>query len=74
MISVMFQAKDSDINFDIDIAISVCRKSSSEDALMLAEKYGLHLWYVKILLEDHQKYSAALQYISKLEFLEVRLE
>ncbi|XP_065218314.1 vacuolar protein sorting-associated protein 11 homolog [Planococcus citri] len=62
--------KDRDIDFDINIAISVCRKSSSEDALILAEKHGLHLWYIKILLEDQRNYSAALQYIAKLEFIE----
>lgn len=70
----MCQAKDRDIDFDIDIAIGVCRKSSSEDALMLAEKYGLHLWYIKILLEDHRKYLAALQYMAKLEFTQVRFQ
>lgn len=65
------QTKDRDIDFDINIAITVCRKSSSEDALILAEKHGLHLWYIKILLEDQRNYSAALQYIAKLEFTEV---
>ncbi|XKL60972.1 hypothetical protein PGB90_008029 [Kerria lacca] len=62
--------KDRDIDFDLNVAISVCRKSSSEDALMLAEKHGLHLWYIKILLEDHKKYLSALQYIEKLEYTE----
>lgn len=38
---------------------------------MLAEKHGLHLWYIKILLEDHKKYLSALQYIEKLEYTEV---
>lgn len=65
--------KDRDIDFDLNIVMDICRKSSSEDALLLAEKYNLHLWYVKILLEDHKKYLAALQYIAKLDYTEVSI-
>lgn len=62
--------KDGEIDFDVSIAISMCRYAASDDALFLAEKYGLHTWYVKILIEDRQKYLTALQYIGKLNFSE----
>lgn len=55
----------------MEVAINVCRQASSEDALLLAEKHGLHSWYLKIQIEDHHKYIAALDYIAKLEFCEV---
>lgn len=60
--------KDSEVDFDVDVAIEVCRQSSSEDALLLAEKHGKHTWYLKIQIEDHARYTEALQYIGKLPF------
>ncbi|KAK7575939.1 hypothetical protein V9T40_012225 [Parthenolecanium corni] len=62
--------KNRDIDFDLNVAINVCRKSSSDDALILAEKHNLHLWYIKILLEDKKEYLFALQHLGKLEFTE----
>lgn len=62
--------KDREVDFDVEVAINVCRQASSEDALLLAEKHGLHSWYLKIQIEDHHKYTAALDYIAKLEFSE----
>lgn len=62
--------KDSEVDFDVDVAIEVCRQSSSEDALLLAEKHGKHAWYLKIQIEDHARYGEALQYIGKLSFHE----
>lgn len=62
--------KDSEVDFDVDVAIEVCRQSSSQDALLLAEKHGKHAWYLKIQIEDHARYDEALQYIGKLSFHE----
>lgn len=59
------------MDFDVEVAINVCRQTSSEDALLLAEKHGLHCWYLKILTEDHGKYTAAIEYIAKLPFSQV---
>lgn len=66
-----FQTKDREVDFDVEIAIKVCRQASSEDALMLAKKHGMHDWYLKIQLEDRGKYREALEYISSLEFEDV---
>ncbi|KAF5277458.1 hypothetical protein FQA39_LY18488 [Lamprigera yunnana] len=60
--------KDRDLDFDVEIAIKVCRQASPQEALMLAKKYKKHDWYIKIELEDHQKYREALEYISDLNF------
>ncbi|KAL1464218.1 hypothetical protein WDU94_003885 [Cyamophila willieti] len=62
--------KDSEVDFDVNVAIKVCRQSSSEAALQLAEKHGKHAWYLKIQIEDHARYLEALQYIGKLPFSE----
>ncbi|XP_018335224.1 vacuolar protein sorting-associated protein 11 homolog [Agrilus planipennis] len=60
--------KDNDLDFDVEIAIKVCRYGSPEEALMLAKKHAKHDWYIKIQIEDHEKYIEALQYISRLDF------
>ncbi|KDR21303.1 Vacuolar protein sorting-associated protein 11-like protein [Zootermopsis nevadensis] len=60
--------KDREVDFDVEIAIKVCRQASPEDALLLAKKHGMHDWYLKIQLEDQAKYREALEYISSLEF------
>lgn len=62
--------KDREIDFDVEIAIKVCRQASSEDALILAEKHGKHEWYLKIQIEDRHNYKDALEYISNLDFAE----
>nr|CAD7456680.1 unnamed protein product [Timema tahoe] len=62
--------RDREVDFDVEIAIKVCRQASSEDALMLAKKHGLHDWYLKIQIEDKENYKEALDYISCLEFEE----
>ncbi|PSN48268.1 hypothetical protein C0J52_03049, partial [Blattella germanica] len=46
------------------------KQASSEDALLLAKKHGMHDWYLKIQIEDRNKYREALEYISSLEFEE----
>ncbi|XP_054266657.1 vacuolar protein sorting-associated protein 11 homolog isoform X1 [Macrosteles quadrilineatus] len=60
--------KDREVDFNVEVAINVCRQTSSEDALVLAEKHKLHSWYLKIQIEDHAKYIAAIEYIGKLPF------
>ncbi|XP_047107852.1 vacuolar protein sorting-associated protein 11 homolog isoform X3 [Schistocerca piceifrons] len=62
--------KDREVDFDVEIAIKVCRQVSREDALMLAKKHGMHSWYLKIQIEDLLKYKEALEYIGSLEFEE----
>ncbi|KAF5291395.1 hypothetical protein FQR65_LT01705 [Abscondita terminalis] len=60
--------KDRDLDFDIEIAIKVCRQASPQEALMLAKKHKKHDWYIKIEIEDHKRYKEALEYISELNF------
>lgn len=62
--------KDREVDFDVEIAIKVCRGASPEDALLLAQKHDLHHWHLKILIEDQQNYTVALDYIAQLEFEE----
>ena len=54
--------------FDIDTAIKVCRSSGYYDhALYVAEHAGETSWYLRILLEDCQRYEDALHYLSNLK-------
>ncbi|XP_034252535.1 vacuolar protein sorting-associated protein 11 homolog [Thrips palmi] len=62
--------KDREVDFDVEIAIKVCRQASTEDALLLAQKHGMHDWYLKIQIEDRADFKQALDYIGKLEFSE----
>ncbi|KAK9883118.1 hypothetical protein WA026_001317 [Henosepilachna vigintioctopunctata] len=61
-------SKDKDMSYDVDIAIKVCRQGSPNEALMLAKQHEKHDWYIKLLIEDHQKYLEVLDYISGLSF------
>jgi len=65
------QIKDENIDFDVDVAIKVCRRSSPENALALAKKHNRHSLYIKILLEDRHEYTSALEYIEKLSIEQV---
>lgn len=50
----------------------MCRQANYyKHALFLAEKHNKHEWYLKIQLEDIKDYQRALEYIGKLEFVEV---
>ncbi len=51
--------KDREIDFDVDIAIRVCRQAGFlKHALALAEKHSKHDLYLKIQIDDNQgKYS-----------------
>lgn len=44
------------------------RQGSPAEALMLAKKYEKHDWYIKLQLEDHEKYSEVIDYIANLDF------
>ncbi|XP_012278294.1 vacuolar protein sorting-associated protein 11 homolog isoform X2 [Orussus abietinus] len=60
--------KDRKVDFDVEIAIKVCRQASPEDALLLAQKHGKHDWYLCIQIEDKGEYIKALDYIATLDF------
>ncbi|XP_063984513.1 vacuolar protein sorting-associated protein 11 homolog [Diachasmimorpha longicaudata] len=62
--------KDREMDFDVDIAIKVCRQASPEDALLLAKKHKKHEWYLRIQIEDKNEYRAALEYMETLDFEE----
>ncbi|XP_029051219.2 vacuolar protein sorting-associated protein 11 homolog isoform X3 [Osmia bicornis bicornis] len=62
--------KDREVDFDVEIAIKVCRQASPEDALLLAQKHGRHEWYLRIQIEDKHEYKKALEYMATLEFEE----
>ncbi|CAK9817084.1 Vacuolar protein sorting-associated protein 11 homolog [Anthophora quadrimaculata] len=62
--------KDREVDFDVEIAIKVCRLASPEDALLLAQKHGRHEWYLRIQIEDKHEYEKALEYMATLEFEE----
>ncbi|CAL1686711.1 unnamed protein product [Lasius platythorax] len=62
--------KDREVDFDVEIAIKVCRQASPEDALLLAQKHGKHEWYLRIQIEDKREYKKALEYMATLEFEE----
>ncbi|KAI7856217.1 hypothetical protein BDC45DRAFT_581080 [Circinella umbellata] len=62
-----FIKTDSDLNFDLETAISVCRQAGYyEHAVYLAEKFQEHDLYLDIVIEDMRDYDAALHYIRKL--------
>ncbi|KAL7292944.1 hypothetical protein TKK_0013397 [Trichogramma kaykai] len=65
--------KDRKVDFDVEIAIKVCRHCSPEDALMLAQKHEKHEWYLRIQIEDKAEYKKALDYIGTLKFEEADL-
>lgn len=68
LLKEFIMTKDREVDFDVEVAIDVCRHVSAEDALLLAEKHSLHDWYLTIQIEDQKKYQAALDYIAKLDF------
>ncbi|BES88341.1 RING [Nesidiocoris tenuis] len=68
LLKEFIMTKDRQIDFDVEVAIDVCRHVSPEDALLLAEKHKKHDWYLSIQIDDLNKYNAGLDYIAKLEF------
>lgn len=65
--------KDREVDFDVEIAIKVCRQASPEDALLLAKKHKKHEWYLRIQIEDKGEYKEALDYIGTLDFVEAEM-
>jgi len=60
--------KDRDVDFDVDVAISVCRQAGYHaHALALASKHSKHAQYLAISLESKLDYQAALAYLKNLE-------
>lgn len=48
--------KDREVDFDVDIAIRVCRQAGFlKHALALAEKHSKHDLYLKIQIDDNQE-------------------
>lgn len=54
--------------YDIDVAISVCRKSCIEQALDLAKFNAKHDHAVSIMIEDLKQYDSAIDYVNKLAY------
>lgn len=63
-------SKDRKIDFDVEIAIKVCRQASPEDALLLAKNHKKHEWYLRIQIEDKMEYKSAIEYMESLNFEE----
>lgn len=62
------KGEDAVGEFDVETAIKVCRSAGyHEHAMYVAKKSGKHELYLKILLEDLDRYDEALEYISSLE-------
>lgn len=62
-----FIKADTDLNFDLETAINVCRQAGYfEHAVYLAEKFQENDMYLDIVIEDTKKYDTALAYIRKL--------
>ncbi|KAI8878575.1 vacuolar protein sorting-associated protein 11 [Backusella circina FSU 941] len=62
-----FIKADTDLNFDLETAISVCRQAGYfEHAVYLAEKFQEHDLYLDIVIEDMKNYDTAVTYIRKL--------
>lgn len=66
----------ANVTFDVETAISVLRTSGEEfvpAALYLARKHRKHEWYLSILLEDSNDFDKALEYVSRLPFLQAEM-
>lgn len=51
--SVSYQSSESEVHFDVEIAIKVLRQAGYHShAVFLAERHQHHEWYLKIQLED----------------------
>lgn len=58
----------SDLLFDLDAPIKLCRNVSFEHALLLAKQHSKHDLCISILTEDKCAYDEALDYIVELDF------
>jgi len=58
---------NSELPFDLDTAIRVCRQAGYfEHAIYLAKKYERHEDYLRIQIEDARNFRDALMYLRKL--------
>lgn len=62
--------QNPNVLFDLDVAITVCRNASLEDALVLAKQNSKHDIAVSILTDDMKLYNDALKYIENLNVYE----
>ena len=68
-LNIFIMKPDSELHFDVETAIKVCRQAHYfKQALQLAKKHQKHKWFLKIVLEDTHEYEQALEYIKKLSF------
>eukprot|EP01065_Artemidia_motanka_P053281 TRINITY_DN9856_c1_g1_i1.p1 TRINITY_DN9856_c1_g1~~TRINITY_DN9856_c1_g1_i1.p1 ORF type:complete len:1037 (+),score=412.62 TRINITY_DN9856_c1_g1_i1:73-3111(+) len=59
----------------VETAIKVCRQAGYiEHAERLAKSEGNHTWYLLILIEDQQKYVAAIDYIKSLKLADAETQ
>ncbi len=70
-----FIQQHSNLHYDVETAIKVCRSSGyKEHALLLAKEHGEHDWFLKITIEDFPEdqfganYRRALRHIESLPF------
>ncbi|KAI9023191.1 hypothetical protein DFJ74DRAFT_606005 [Hyaloraphidium curvatum] len=68
-LSAFLGKEDSDLAFDVETAVAVCRSAGyARQALALAARYGHHDSHVAIQVEDLREYAGAVDYISNLPF------
>ncbi|KAF9191262.1 hypothetical protein BGZ49_003569 [Haplosporangium sp. Z 27] len=61
------QSTDSDLTFDLETAIQVCRQAGYyEHAVYLAEKFDEHDLYLTVQIDDVKQYDRALTYMRRL--------
>eukprot|EP01006_Ploeotia_vitrea_P016610 TRINITY_DN47362_c0_g1_i1.p1 TRINITY_DN47362_c0_g1~~TRINITY_DN47362_c0_g1_i1.p1 ORF type:complete len:971 (+),score=548.72 TRINITY_DN47362_c0_g1_i1:368-2914(+) len=64
-----FVKTDSGLQFDTKTAIRVCRQAGYyEHAMYLAKRHGEDKLYLKILIDDVERYEEAIVHIASLEF------
>ncbi|KAG0221143.1 hypothetical protein BGX31_010142 [Mortierella sp. GBA43] len=62
-----FIKTDSDLNFDLETAIQVCRQAGYyEHAVYLAERFDEHDLYLTVQIDDLRQYERALVYMRRL--------
>eukprot|EP01104_Vermistella_antarctica_P005197 TRINITY_DN1563_c0_g1_i1.p1 TRINITY_DN1563_c0_g1~~TRINITY_DN1563_c0_g1_i1.p1 ORF type:complete len:989 (-),score=293.81 TRINITY_DN1563_c0_g1_i1:110-3076(-) len=65
------KSDSSELNFDVQTAIKVCRQAGyHEHAMYLARKHDEHHLFLNILVDDLREFEIALGYIETLDFFE----
>lgn len=63
---------ESDATFDVPAAIAVCRQGKFfHQAARLAQKHSNHELYLQVQIEDLHNYPVAIEYLGKLDTLEI---